>query len=613
MKNATICASKAISPECFPQANSHGNSKWTPHADRSGLRRRAILHGVQAAVLATAMFLVSSPLQGQEDITNSPSWSAPSATARQPAAAQTEAYNRQSAAYIQAQNEYQWSVNNLIARRVQWESVGKKEWEKKWKATYGTEKTPSEEELKKAASEAERDYMNPAEQYRTEALEKAAKTPAPSGIPVGAGFTGRAAVTWGSTRLSTSGNGFQPSGIPAAGQPFYGSAGHVGVAADGNILDFQAAAQTAPAQTGESHSISGRLIVGAMGAASPGGTPASAAALVQQAYGQFDDVMFGVAETTFANVAAAPDTLDLAGPNARVTVLPQGTGTGQARLTYAILSTDDKRSGVTWLVSAENPIPEIITSLGPSVTSITSSGAASLTGTGNTATYAVIPDLITSIKYSNGCMQTSGNTTKYVETWNLQFASIVRDLGYEGDANTNVRNAYGWGESLSGAFRLAVDPKNRERDRICFSVTYGEGIAHYIADTSTPVSNLKNAGYDAMLSANGANLVPLPVLAWYVSYQRNWTDNWRSNFTISRVTLDSINPAANPYAYQSGEYLGANLLYHSDFSLFTPQADATNKTSSLHCGMEYLYGEKEILDGKSGNDQQVMFVIQLTK
>ena len=63
--------------------------------------------------------------------------------------------------------------------------------------------------------------------------------------------------------------------------------------------------------------------------------------------------------------------------------------------------------------------------------------------------------------------------------------------------------------------------------------------------------------------------MPLPVLAWYLSFRHNWCDALRSSITYSQVRLDSISPAIapNPFAYRFGEYMGINLVYHVDASI----------------------------------------------
>ena len=86
----------------------------------------------------------------------------------------------------------------------------------------------------------------------------------------------------------------------------------------------------------------------------------------------------------------------------------------------------------------------------------------------------------------------------------------VEVLGVENDNETLVRGAFGWGESLSGAWWFNLRDDAPAQDAIFYSATYGEGISHYIVDTR---AQLDNGAADAVLDTSG-NLVPLPLLAW---------------------------------------------------------------------------------------------------
>jgi hypothetical protein len=558
----------------------------------------------------TGLSLVPKPVGAQEGSVNSPAWTAPAATARIPARATEEARAAQAQVrlYWEAQkNAIQAAYNDAISRQTDAETRLKQAQDQfnvlKSRGAPNESLRTADEAVSKT-EEAVRTATAAVVSTRAamDAAAAAAQSTVPSGeLAVNANYLGRAEVAWNSTRLLNQNVGFLPSTIPALGQQFFGAQNQIGVSTGSALVDLSAAT---PVNV-NSH-ISARVIGAATGGVSQDGSTPIASAFIQQAYAQYNHWAFGITETAFANPSALPDTLDIVGPNARVTALAQGFGTGQARASYTILPPDEYGAGLAWLVSVENPIPEIqasATNFGPPT------GA-------NTATYANIPDIITSFHYSDGCLQTADSTTKYLDTWDLQFASLFRDLGYENDTNSVVRNKFGWGESLSGAYRFALNPNIKPRDGVFFCVTYGEGIAHYIVDTSTPSTSLKNVGYDAML--NGGDLVPIPLLAWYASYQHNWGDHWRSNVTYSHVTLDTINPIANPLAYHSGEYVGVNLVYHIDLTVPTVPSTSSSSPTKDHpqqfsAGIEYLYGDKGILDGNFGHDHQIDFVIALSK
>jgi hypothetical protein len=576
----------------------------------AGFRKIQRFPWLVALATAAVPFFVQQ-VRGQEESVNSRAWSAPAPTAAPLAAAAQQAQQqsqRQMRAYTDRVNDNAKKNYDLQAEITQhdtqvleaWEAEElKKHPELREGALGGSAPKPSEGStlngvplkllLIKPLETAVKARESAAPGGAAPAPTAPAEVPAPE-IPVNLNYLGRAALTGNTTRLFGPGN-FLPSQIPAPGQQFYGAPARAAVAADGNFVDLSSGG------TSGAGTLAGKAVIGANGPGAASAATPTPTAFVQQAYGQFNNWTFGISETAFANISALPETLDVAGPNARVSAYAQGVGSGQARLSYALASTQQQRSGVDWLVSLENPIPEIITS---------NTGFGPPTGA-NTATFSRIPDMITAVKYTSGCMQCDcDGTQSFVETWDLQFASIVRDLGYENDTNTVAADMVGWGESLSGSYRFHVNPNTNLRDRICFSITYGEGISHYIVDVSNPTSNFKSVGYDAML--NGASVVPLPLLAWYVDYQHNWGDHLRSNFTYSHVDLSGISPAANPLAYHVGEYLGMNLIYHT-----TTQLPGSTAKQQFSYGVEYLWGEKQILNGNWGSDQQVMLAVSLSK
>jgi hypothetical protein len=413
----------------------------------------------------------------------------------------------------------------------------------------------------------------------------AAAAPSDGEVFVNAGYTGRVALLGDSTHMGTA--NFLPSGIPAPGQPFFNSPSQVSGLGSGSAVDLAGSTST---DSGNAQVVS-RMIVSNAGAAT--GTSA-VNVVVQQAYGQWDRLTFGLSETAFANTSALPETLDLAGPAGRVTALSQGTGMGQGRLSYTLFT--PYGPGFSTILSAESPVPEIKSA----VTSNTVTGQ-------NTAAFAKCPDFIVTCRLSDGLVTSNG----YDEKWNLQFSSLFRSLGLENDNRTLDLTTFGWGTSLSGFYRFDASPRTGMRNAAFFSTTYGQGISHYIVDLGTPATNLKSVGNDAVLNSSGS-LVALPVLAWYASYQYNWAPQLRSNFTYSHVGLNSNTAGADPSYYRFGEYVGANLVYHRLLNVRLPGTQAAN-SHNFFTGLEFLYGQKTILSGASGHDERLMWVTSLSK
>ena len=292
--------------------------------------------------------------------------------------------------------------------------------------------------------------------------------------------------------------------------------------------------------------------------------------------------------------------IDTAGPNARITALAGGAGGGQGRFSYTLYTPDETKKlcpGISSIFSVETPVPEI------------KSGVSTLTTTGtNTSTFSKIPDLISTTYFSNGEFQKA----KYVESIHVQSSTVFRSLGYETDNESISATAFGWGESLSGMIAVPTSCGSKA-DQIKASVTGGQGIAHYVVDLQTPSANLRLNGNDAYLNASN-ELIPLSVVAWYTSYLHYWNDDWQSNLTYSSVQLGGFDGPSSPLTapsvspYRHGEYVGVNLLYTHPFTI---NGEPAYLSHNWQTGIEYLYGQKETLDGSSGHDNRILFLTQI--
>jgi hypothetical protein len=406
----------------------------------------------------------------------------------------------------------------------------------------------------------------------------------------------RAAVIGDSTRMGTATGNFLPSAIPVTGQAFFGAPAQATVAGSGSVAKLGAYSEL---DDGGAAVIDTKFVLQSLSVGSPDSASSGQTVALQSATLQYRRLLVGAGETAFADTAANPFTLDTAGPNARVTVLQQGTGGGQGRLSYTIVTPDVAKAmspGLTSVISVESPIAEI------------RSGISSLAVTGtNTSPFSRYPDLITTTYYSDG----DATANVYKETFHLQSSTVFRSLGLQNDSEQFAASAFGWGESLSGMYTFETG-RSSNRDVVQTSVTGGQGIAHYIVDLQTALTSLKLNGNDAYLNSSNT-LIPLPVLAWYASYTRNWNDFWQSSFTYSCVQLGSFSttnstftsPGVSPY--HQGQYAGVNLMFTQPFTV--PKDPATSHKWQM--GVEYLYGQKKALNGSLGHDNRALFVMAI--
>jgi hypothetical protein len=426
--------------------------------------------------------------------------------------------------------------------------------------------------------------------------------------------TARAAIIEDSTRLGPTATtaGFLPSAIPVEGQPFFGGPARAFVQGEGSNINLTLT-QLPSADFGGNfiHSVSIFTSI-EFGSVFDGSGNTAPGASVNQAYIVVDRLVLGLAETAFADNDALPPTLDLAGPNARISVLTPGAPAGgQGRLSYFISQLPTMGTGYALNVSVEQPTPEIANNANP---------PKATPPVQPTTTFARFPDLIATLKWADMISQSyNGSSTQPYEVWHVQFGALIRSLGLESGNNAIDESAVGWGVSLSGHYAFNWSPDLKVRDALYGSITYGDGIAHYITDLHTPSMSLTASGNDAVLVGN--DLEALHDLAYYVGYTHNWSDHWRSTASYSHVTLDSAGLPTKTL-YRFGDYASVNIEFHR---LFNGPAAPGSGGSTLYAagpgqlpytfniGLEYLYGRLEEASGAAGDDQRISLVAAIYK
>lgn len=158
----------------------------------------------------------------------------------------------------------------------------------------------------------------------------------------------------------------------------------------------------------------------------------------------------------------------------------------------------------------------------------------------------------------------------------LTAAGIVRNLRItDDDFGTGSDSALGYGLSLSG--KLKVGP----RDDLRFMATAGDGIGRYIG------LNIVN---DAALDAAG-NLDPIFTYSGFAAYRHFWSDKVRSTIAGSYFKADNpILLTTDQVTDESWNAL-ANIIY--------------SPVPPLSIGLEYMYAERTLEDGRSGNMRKI--------
>jgi len=159
----------------------------------------------------------------------------------------------------------------------------------------------------------------------------------------------------------------------------------------------------------------------------------------------------------------------------------------------------------------------------------------------------------------------------------LSAAGIVRTLKVSNDDfGTGADSAIGYGLSLSG--KINVGP----HDDLRFMATAGDGLGRYIG------LNIVN---DAAITPDG-NLDPIFTWSGFAAYQHHWGGRLRS--TLAGAYFKADNPVlltTNQVTDESWNAL-ANLIW--------------NPVDPLDIGIELLYAERTLEDGRSGDLRRLM-------
>ena len=268
---------------------------------------------------------------------------------------------------------------------------------------------------------------------------------------------------------------------------------------------------------------------------------------LRHAFAQFHGLLVGQTWSTFSDPAADHQDLDFEGINGE-NVIRQA----QIRYTWQV------RENLS--VAAALETPEVSLTGGQGVN--------------------VVPDLVGRTIWS------------FREIGHLQAAVVLRQIrGEPNSGATGPRSATAWGASLSGVVPFYYFDLT---DRFIFQLNLGEGIARYINDLNSL------GGQDAVFNPATGDLEPLPVVGWYLDYEHQWkrwaktrTMRLRSSFIWSFVTVDNL-AFQLPDAYRKTNRYSVNLVFSP-----TPRID---------CGVEYIYGTRQNLDGRKGSADQIQVV-----
>ena len=171
---------------------------------------------------------------------------------------------------------------------------------------------------------------------------------------------------------------------------------------------------------------------------------------------------------------------------------------------------------------------------------------------------------------------------------NATVTSVLAQIGNEAPNvskhNFNLWTTYTIAEELSAALPGKI--KVGARDDLRFMATAGDGLGRYIG------LNIVN---DAALDAAG-NLDPIFTWSGFAAYRHVWSGNLRSNLAGSYFKADNpVRLTTNQVTDESWNAF-VNLIW-------TP-------VGPLNVGVELMYAERTLEDGRSGNLQRVQVSTQ---
>ncbi len=224
---------------------------------------------------------------------------------------------------------------------------------------------------------------------------------------------------------------------------------------------------------------------------------------LRHAYGKVGRFLGGQTWTTFANLDAAPATLDFEGSISAITL---------------------RRTQVRWEAPIFNDDLNLAVALEDSETVIELPPGGAITG----ETRTVSPDMVARLRR----VRPNGN---------LQVAGIIRELGFQ-PTGQSVVTATAWGLNFSQYQELTPNQK------IYWQINYGDGIASLLGG----LPDITPVGTD--------NAALLGYLGWMIGSTREWNERLSSNLTFAESHFQNTSGQL-PTDVNNLTYLAVNTIW----------------------------------------------------
>lgn len=280
---------------------------------------------------------------------------------------------------------------------------------------------------------------------------------------------------------------------------------------------------------------------------------------LRHAYGSIGHFLAGQTWTTFLNVAALPDHLDVGGSAGGIFSLRQPLLRWTQPFSWA-----DTPMEVQMAVEAPRSRLWVDNALEPTV------GNRAGSSNPNTDNYFTTPN---ADRYPDVVARVNFNP----EWGSLSLAALGRQIRYSNDSTGFQQDAWGGGVSFAGKINSIG------LDNVRFMTHYGKGDGRY--------ASVNNTFSDGSLDGAG-NLELTTTYGGMLSYQHWWSKQWRSTVTYGFAQAEQpvfVNSVLN----RQVQSLHANVLW--------------SPVSQAMMGFEYTYATRELIDGRDGELQRLQF------
>lgn len=174
----------------------------------------------------------------------------------------------------------------------------------------------------------------------------------------------------------------------------------------------------------------------------------------------------------------------------------------------------------------------------------------------------------------------------YHSSWgHLQVAGILRDLTYGTTTSQYSQKSVGWGVNLTSTLKIT------KQTNFFFQATYGDGIAAYVQD-------LSESGLDIVPDqGHAAKAITSTVYGGYAAIQQYLNhDQTLFATVVYGFTENEEDGIVAQTTYKKGFYFAGNVFY--------------SIRENLLFGVEYLWGERENLNGDSGEANRINCALQ---